>query len=88
MATIGEIPREDSVSVSVSHRRRRLRQRLATPEAGDGEDGRYELVHLVEGGGRGRSERTRRVEHDLIVLPELLDKPAGLLITIRSRSPP
>src|SRR5262249_50395195 len=35
-----------------------------------------------------RSVRARRVEHDLIVLPELLDKPAGLLITTPSRSVP
>jgi hypothetical protein len=31
------------------------------------------------------SVRACRVEHDLIVFPELLDKPAGLFITILSR---
>jgi hypothetical protein len=34
------------------------------------------------------STRACRVEHDLIVLPELLDKPAGLLIVTRSRGVP
>src|SRR5208282_3689262 len=47
--------------VSLADRRRRLAQRLAAPEAGDGEEGRNSLHRLIEGGLRGSTESRRTI---------------------------